>query len=351
MESKDTNQNSFKNKVSHTLWGEKFVEKTNDFFDKKTLKALFLVILGSLIYCFAVMWFYNLGNFFAGGVTGTSQLIAKIVGLFTGKTYNLGLLVGLINLPLFLIGWKGVSKKFAVLSLVSVVTQTITLFILEEIGFQPLTTIISSEATLDLTKYINSDALLNGIDTTITISFNNSGGRLLLAVLGGGIAAIGASMCLKAGGSTGGMDIISNSLLMKKNLSFVKVSFIVDIIIIICSAFFELESALYTIVRLVVYSLAVDHFYTIYRIVKIEIITDHAEELRSLLLNTFHHGMTIYDVKGGYTLQSKKSLEILVSSYEVDDYVSAIRKNDPGAFMVISGVNVLHGNYKKRTIV
>ena len=142
MESKDTKQNSFKKKLSHTLWGEEFVEKTNDFFDKKTLKALFLVILGSLIYCFAVMWFYNLGNFFAGGVTGTSQLIAKIVGLFTGKTYNLGLLVGLINLPLFLIGWKGVSKKFAVLSLVSVVTQTITLFILEEIGFQPLTLFI-----------------------------------------------------------------------------------------------------------------------------------------------------------------------------------------------------------------
>ncbi len=345
LESKDYNQNNAVDTKNNTI-----TAKLKDFFDRKVLKALLMVILGSIIYSLAVVWFYDLGGFFAGGVTGISQLFARIVGEFTHKSYSVGLLVFFINLPLFMFGSRSVSKKFALLSFTSIITQSITIYILEKTGISPLKSVIDATISLDLTKYVKEEALKEGVNTII-LTYKNTGGRLLLAVIGGGIAGYGSAICLKFGGSTGGMDIISNSLLVKRGISFTKISFLVDAIIIVSSGYFGIETALYTLVRLVVTTLTIDHYYTIYKTVKLEIITDKAEEIRALLLTKFHHGMTIYDVKGGYTLQSKKAIEVVVSSYEVIDYTSAIDKIDKNAFISVTGLNNIKGNYKKRTIV
>ncbi len=314
---------------------EQTKKKLFEFFDKRTRHSLWLTIIGTLIYSIAVVWLLNSGEFFAGGITGISQLISKAIW---GKiTPIVGIFIGVINFPLFLFGTKGVSKKFAILTLISVGLQMVVIALFQMIadnGFNPIV------------------ELVRVVDTEGNMVFDN-GARLLVAILGGALSGYGLALCLKAGGSSGGMDVISNYLLVKKNISFTKYSFTVDLIIIGCSAFFGLETALYTIIRLICSNIVVANFYTSYRMMKLQIIVsnDKVEELRTEILKKFHHGITIYEAVGAYTMEPRKMMEIVMSMYEVDEYISFIEKTEPKAFIEVSELNSIRGNYNKRTVV
>ncbi len=302
--------------------------KNSRFFDQKTLMMTLYVIIGTLIYSVGVVWCLNLGQFFAGGVTGISQLLSHAI--FGKITPYLGIFIALVNIPLFLVGFKHVSLKFAVLTLISVGLQTVFVTLLQwlsDLGFNPINQLISEGMILD------------------------NGTRLLLAIIGGFISGFGNSLCLRAGGSSGGMDVVANALLVKKSISFTKYSFIVDCCIIGCSALISVPTALFTVVRLIVSILTVDKFYRIYTYVKIQVYTERAEELREAVLEKFNHGMTIYSVIGGYTLKEKKVLEIIASHYEIPGYVQEIKKIDPSSFIAVSNLTRIEGKFVKKTII
>ena len=86
---------------------------------------------------------------------------------------------------------------------------------------------------------------------------------------------------------------------------------------------------------------------------KLQIIVsnDKVEELRTEILKKFHHGITIYDAVGAYTMEPRKMMEIVLSMYEVDEYVSFIEKKEPKAFIEVSELKSIRGNYVKRTVI
>ena len=91
--------------------------------------------------------------------------------------------------------------------------------------------------------------------------------------------------------------------------------------------------------------------YQTYNTTRIEIITSKPEEIRTELLKNFYHGMTIYEVIGGYSMEKRSVIEVFVSSYEVRLYRRIIMKIDPQAFVISSKVKLEKGNYIQRTIV
>ena len=296
--------------------------------NKKTTKGLIYVIIGSIIYTMSVVWLFNLGNFYGGGVTGVAQIIVNFGKMFN-LNLSLGVLMFIINVPLFLIGFRKVGKKFAILTIVSIVVQSLSTILLENMNFNPF-----SEPEIA----------------------NN---RLLLAILGGAAAGYGASLCLKHGGSSGGVDVISNMCMMNKNISFTKYIFLVDFVIIAIAGFniengsvtYSLSSGVYTLIRLVTYTIALDAFYTTYRPIKLQIITTECDKMRELMLQKIYHGITIYKAVGGYTLNDKYVLEIYASTYEVNDYIAIAQYVDPKAFITACPVTTVKGNYVKKTIV
>ena len=87
--------------------------------DRQMRKAVISVSVGSIVYALGVVWLLQLGGFVSGGVTGISQLIVGLIKKFGGSVAveeYLGLLIGLLNVPLLVVGWRGVSKHFAVLT-------------------------------------------------------------------------------------------------------------------------------------------------------------------------------------------------------------------------------------------
>ncbi len=329
--------------------------------ERQMLKAVLTVIVGSLIYSFGVVWILQLGGFFSGGVTGTSQLIVGLIEKFGGSTKirgYLGIFVGLLNVPLCLIGWRGVSKKFAILTVLSISIQTVMMSIISNFTISPFIHILNENTLADgivdlfksgdftIIRGENSDYFESVFKLTM-----HPGTRLLLAITGGLITGFGAALCLKGGGSTGGMDIISNYLVMKKRISFVKYQFTVDFTIILLSSLISVENVLYTVVRLIVYMKVIEAVYQTYQTVRIEVITNKAEELKAALFKNFNHSLTEYDAVGGYTGTSKKIIEAYISNFELNEYLSIIKKVDPQSFVTISKVKTIKGNYNQRTVV
>ena len=312
------------------------------FFDKKTCGMTALLVLGTFIYCLGVVWLLNCGEFFAGGITGISQLLSYL--LFDKVSPLLSIFIPLLNIPLFLLGWKSISKKFAFLTLVSVVLQMILIYFLTWLcqvkGFNPIFEVVK--------RY---DQLLI-VDGKYVCANNNAGLRLLLAFIGGFVCGVGNALCLRSGGSSGGMDVIANALLVRKNISLTKLSFIIDGTIVFLSAFVcDFSTALFTFVRLISSIMTIDRFYRIYQYIRIEAVTEHYEEVKQQILTKLHHGVTIYSVIGGYTMKEKKVLQIFASRYEVNDYITVIKKIDPDAFITISNLSTLIGKYNKRSII
>lgn len=331
--------------------------------EKKFRKSLSQVILGTIIYSFGVVWILQLCGFFSGGVTGTSQLIVGLIEKFGGSTKIrgfIGVFVFLINVPLLLIGWRGVSKHFAILTVVSILLQSIVMSLISNLTISPFALLLNENG-----EFIGAglvDVIMSGkfniLQTKETLLLEETfvatihpGTKLLLAIIGGLITGYGAALCLKGGGSTGGMDIIANYLVMKKRINFTTYQFVVDISIIVASCLISIENVLYTVVRLIVYMKVIQAIYQTYQTTRIEIITSNAEKIKEELLKHFNHSMTIYDAIGGYTNQAKKVIEIYVSNFETIEYISLINSIDPKAFIVTTKVKAINGNYVQRSVV
>ena len=328
---------------------------------KKMRKSIILVVLGSVIYSFGVVWLLQLGGYFSGGVTGVSQLIVGLIEKFGGSTAirgYIGLFVAIINIPLLMIGWRGVSKHFAILTVVSIAIQSILMSLISNVTVSPFIYLLSDGGNVGggLIDAFKGD--FNILHNPTTVALENAfranmqpGTRLLLAIIGGLITGYGAALCLKGGGSTGGMDIISNYLVMKKRIPFTKYQFLVDISIICASSLIIVENVLYTIIRLIIYMKVLQAMYQTYQTTRLEIITDKADELKKVLLEHFYHSMTIYDAVGGYTNKCKKVIEIYAINFEIPEYMALIHSVDPKAFIITTKVKMIHGNYVQRSVV
>lgn len=344
---------------------------------KKVISYYLGSILGSVIYSIGVAWILQLCGFFSGGATGLAQLVAGIFGKYGTNAKlnnflanNLGTIVMIINIPLLVFSWKGLSKKFALLTTTSIITQTIVLNLLSSFTVTPFVYFL--KAGQEVIDAINNGGNVVGPGlfdafkehgfqffkaasevNPLVAEFTNSmlpGTRFLLAVIGGIVTGYGAAICLKCGGSTGGVDIISNYFQVKKKISFTKISALIDGTIIALSAIISVENVLFTLIRLLAYIKTVDATYNSYKISRIEIITDKVEEMRTTLLANIHHGMTIYQCIGGYTNQPRTSIVIYASRFEIPLYTKIIHEVDKNAFITVSKVDMKNGNYIQSTI-
>lgn len=330
--------------------------------ERKMIKSIFQIIIGTIIYSFGVVWILQLGGFFSGGVTGASQLIVGLIEKFGGSTTirnYIGVFVALINIPLLLIGWRGVSKHFVILTIISIALQSILMSLIQTFTVSPFIFLLSNgegvgEGIVDAFMNGKFNILVSDSNLIAEEMFKQTmqpGTRLLLAIIGGLVTGFGGALCLKGGGSTGGMDIISNYLVVKKRVPFTKYQFLVDITIICASSLISVENVLYTIIRVIVYMKVLQALYQTYQTTRIEIITDKADELKKALLKNFCHSMTIYDAIGGYSNMSKKVIEIYANNFETPEYLSLINEVDPKAFVITTKVKTLRGNYNQRTVV
>ncbi len=284
---------------------------------KSEYKRIIAVILGSCIYALGLVWFLEPAKLYSGGVTGLVQLIVNVVEKYTGQSISIGVLIFLINIPILIIAFKFISTKFAIYSFISILIQsTLTL------GFIPIPEF--GEALQD---------------------------SLLLAFLGGCLVGIGGAIALRAGASTGGIDVFAQALSLKKNISIGNFSLLFNLAIaLVAGGIFGWFIALYTIVRIITTSLVTDKIHTAYNFLKVEIITDKGEEISEMIIMKLGRGVTMLNGEGAYTHKKKYVLEIVLSAFELYKIIDDAKSIDEHVFIISSPVKSIVGNFKKRTI-
>ncbi|MTK75332.1 DUF2179 domain-containing protein [Turicibacter sanguinis] len=277
------------------------------------IKNLSIMLIGNLLIVLAINMFITPANLYTGGLTGIAQLIIEFLSAGLGIELSLGTLVFVFNIPILYLAWRSIGKRFAVLSMVAVVIQSVMLEMVP-IG------------------QFSEDILLN-------------------AVFGGVLVGAGIGMILKIGGSTGGMDIIFQYISMKYDGSFGRYSFSINAIIILIAGLTQSwETALYTIICIYITSVVVDRIHTIHQNLTLYIVTTKEEEMIETILKHLYRGITVLEGRGAYTKNNKSVLMLVLSSYELYEVLAIIKSVDEHSFTNVVRSEMIQGNFVKKKI-
>ncbi|MBS2968353.1 YitT family protein [Metabacillus sp. KIGAM252] len=277
---------------------------------KEETRKIIVVIFGALLNAIALNLFLIPAKVYASGFTGVAQLISNVLTRYTPFSISTGVLLLLLNIPVFFLGWKMVGKSFTVYSIISVAATTVFL------GFIPL-------------QEISEDILLN-------------------AVFGGVIAAVGVGLTLKYGASTGGLDIVAMVLSRMKDKPVGTYFFMLNAVIIFSAGvLFGWEKALYTLVALYASTRVIDAIHTRYEKLTAMIVTKKSEELKKAIHAKLVRGITAVPAKGGFTNESKEMLVMVITRYELYDLEKTIQEVDPHAFTNIVETTGIVGSFRK----
>jgi len=262
---------------------------------RKLLIDLLHIFLGCALCAEAVNAILVPKHFATSGITGLCLIIHKAAP-FT----NIGWLYFFVNIPLFLLAWKYVGRRFFVYSLVGVLSFTV---------------------------------LVNFIHIPLDVNDN-----ILSALLAGLIFGAGTGIALLSPGSQGGLDILSVMLLRRFSITLGNTVLTVNLIVLIMvAAFYSIDALLYTLVVIYVSSKITNIVVTgLSQRKAIIIISPHWEAISSEILKNIRRGVTVIEGKGGFSGQEEHILYTVVPLMEIGQVKNLIRQIDPDAFVVIS---------------
>lgn len=284
---------------------------------KHEIYKLLRALVGATLYAASINLFIVPCQLYTGGLMGFCQLFRNLlVDYFHLPVQNFditGLIYYAINIPIFILSFNKIGKRFFLKTLICVTWITLAMSLIP----------IPAAPVL-------------------------SGDILGTCIIGGLIAGFGVGTMLKMGSSGGGMDIIGMLLIkFRKNFSVGKVNLFVNIVLYaICLLLFDIPTVIYSLIYASVYSLSMDRSHEQNINVEVTIITKKdSKALNDAIFHELGRGITIWDSTGAYTKDSSKVLYILLSKYEVRHLKHIVREYDPQAFMVVNEGVKVEGNY------
>ncbi len=271
---------------------------------KIRLSSIIAIIIGTAIVGFGINAF-NIPNGLAeGGITGVSIIIKLLVPYL-----DQGIVYLLLNIPLFLIGWKVLGR---------------TAFIYTIIG------------TLSLSAFFSLFGFL--------LHPEPMKDTLLASLFAGVIAGAGLGIIFRFGGTTGGVDIIARLLQKYFGISMGRTLFFGDLLVIGASLIYlSKESAMYTLVAVFVAARVIDFFQDgAYAGKALTIISEKAEQIAEHILSV-GRGVTILSGKGAYSGSEKEIVYVVVSRNEIIRFKGMVQEIDPHAFIIVNDVHEVLG--------
>ena len=263
------------------------------------------ITFGNALYSLAVAVFLEPAGLITGGATG----IALAVGRLTGLSVSGVLLV--FNLAMLGWGWAVFGRAFA---------------------FNTLASSILSPVFLELWE-----RMLDGRVLTDDI--------ILCTIFSGLGIGVALGLVLRAGASTGGMDIPPLVLHKWFRLPVSATMMAFDIAILLVQAMFSpVRQVLYGIVMVIIHTIVMDKMLLLGNSrTQIKIISTKSSDIRAAILDQMDRGVTILHGEGGYTREPAELLLTVVSNREVPKLEKLIHAIDPECFMIVSRVTEVSG--------
>lgn len=272
---------------------------------KNLWRASRAVIAGNLLYALTVKLFLLPANLVTGGTTGIALTVQHLWGV------PISGFVLCFNMAMLVLGWTILGKTFA------------------------MTTVASSllyPAFLEMFDRIFGSLVLTD-DLILCTAFGGLGIGLALGLV------------IRAGASTGGMDIPP---LVLKKLFRVPVSvgmYGFDFCILLMQAWFRpAENILYGILMTLIYTIVLDKMQILGTTrTEVKIVSDHCREITDAILRHVDRGVTLLDGEGGYLHGRTQLVLSVISNRELIKVEKLVHDIDPECFMVVNRVSEVRG--------
>lgn len=263
------------------------------------------VLIGNTIYSCGIAAFVLPNDLITGGTTGIALILEHYFGL------QIGLSVAIFNIVMFILAILILGKSFALTALISTF-------------YFPW--ILSQFQKVQFIQNMTDDFLLGSI-------------------FAGLMLGLGVGLVIRAGASTGGMDIPPLILNKKFGLPVSIGLYVFDFtILIIQMSFRDKERILYGILLVLIYSTLVDKVLLMGKTqMQVKIISDHYEEINKVIQEKLDRGSTFFKTESGYLRKDSFAIMTVVSSRELPKLNELVLEIDKQAFIVINQVNEVMG--------
>jgi len=270
----------------------------------RDILSIALLTAGCALTALGISLFLVPNRIAAGGVTG----LATIIHYWT--SWPVGMVSLVINIPLFMIGFRLVGNAFGLRSLLA--TVVLSLFIDLFASIPPVT-----------------------------------GDLLLAALAGGAMMGVGLGLVFRQNSTTGGTDLAAR--IIHKSISYISIAqvlLLIDVMVVLTAAFSfkSYELALYAVVTLVVTTKIIDNVTLGINFAKAaHIISFRSDEVAARLLEELDRGVTGLEGRGLYTGNRKEVLICVLKAREVPGLKRIVRDIDPDAFVYLTDVREVFG--------
>jgi uncharacterized membrane-anchored protein YitT (DUF2179 family) len=269
-----------------------------------------LIAVGTLIQAIALKAVGIPHNFVPGGLFGVGSLI-----YYKFHFLNPGQLYLLLNVPMFILGYIFISRRFLwysalAMALISVFYQLV--------GFQ--------------------------------IQISN---QLYAALVFGAMLGAGVGVVLRSLGSNGGLDVAAVILNQKYNIGLGKVYFTFNVLLFSVSlAILENDLVIASMIAMFVCSAAVDYALSMFNQRKLAfIISDHPDEIADEVLTKLKIGTTLLPAIGAYRRREKTVLMVVINNIQLKRLEEIVFTIDEYALFIVENTfSVLGSTFSRRKI-
>ena len=261
-----------------------------------------LIALGTFLAALSLPLFFLPYDIAPGGISGISTVLASVLPL------SVGLISFVLNVPLFLIGWRTVGWRFAVRSFIAM--SLMSLFI-------------------DLVPVRDV-----------------SGNVMLASVFGGVLLGVGLGLVVRAGATTGGTDMAAK--MIHSRVAFLPIAailFLIDgLVVAVAALAFGLQAALWALIALFVSSQAMDSVIKGFNTaMQFMIISRDSAEIVRRIHTEIDRGCTRLMAEGTYSRLPVGTLLCVVSRTEAPRLKKLVAEVDPQAFVTVCNVHEVLG--------
>ena len=271
----------------------------------KLIKQVCIIIVGLTIYAFGLAVFVLPTDMIAAGTTGMALLAQRLWGI------PISTFVAVFNVLMFGLGFIELGKTFALTTLVATF-------------YYPVILDVAIAVVGDMV--ITQDPMLCAIFSGIIIGFS-------------------LGIVIKAGASTGGMDIPPLVLKKRFNIPVSASMYFFDAVILVGQMpFGDKERILYALIMVMVYTMVLDKVLMMgSKQIQVKIFSAKYEEISRAIQEKMDRGTTLLNMEGGHSRQKSMAILSIVSGRELSKINDIVMEIDENAFMIVNQVGEVRG--------
>ena len=278
-------------------------ELAQAFKTKRFYAALLATLLGSLAGSIAINGVLIPRSLFSPGTSGISLLVYYLAGW-----PSVGVVYLLLNIPIFIIGWREYALKYVFISAVGVLIYTGALIATE-------------------------DVVIPAPDP------------LMASILGGLLMGVGSGFYLRLGGSAGGLDILATYVRKKLGVPISGTLNAVNIVNLVGALLlFDLSTAFYSAVFMGVNSWMLERTQTGFSQHRaVFIITRAHQQVAWEIRERLNRGVTFFSAQGGHSGRPMQVVYAVINMYELGRLKDIMFRLDPDAYVMVSNTTEVIG--------